>query len=293
MKKKFQELLIENILKFSSVISILVTLSIVIILFKDTVDFFKKVSIVEFFTSTLWTPLFEPKHYGVLSILMGTVLIALLSSIFSVPLGLGAAVFLSEYANRKVAKILKPVLELLAGIPSIVYGYFALTFITPMLRSVIADIEVFNALSASFAIGIMTLPMVASLSEDAMKSVPNSFRYGAYALGATKLEVATKVVIPAAMSGIIASIVLAISRAIGETMIVAIAAGANPQFNLNPLKSVQTMTAYMVNVAMGDIQYGSIEYKSIFAVGSLLFLITFFMNIIARSIVSRYGRKYS
>lgn len=214
-------------------------------------------------------------------------IIALGASIVSIPIGLGTAIYLSEYAPKKVRKVIKPILEVLAGIPSIVYGFFALNFITPLLKGIFPQTEVFNAASAAIAVGIMTIPMVSSLSEDAMNSVPNSIRNGAYALGSTKLEVATKIVLPGAKSGIISSFVLAISRAIGETMIVTIAAGANPQMTLNPLKSIQTMTGYMVNVSMGDVTHGTIEYKTIFAVGTALFVMTFVLNLIAKAFIKK------
>ena len=214
-------------------------------------------------------------------------IIALIACIIAVPLGLLIAIYLSEYATRKIRGFLKPILEVLAFIPSVVYGFFALTFITPFLRTFIHNLEIYNALSAGIAIGIMVIPMIASLSEDALRSVPGSIRRGAYALGSTKYEVTTKVLIPAAKSGIISSFILAVSRAIGETMIVAIASGSNPLFNLNPLKSVQTLTAYMANVSMGDVSYSSVEYKTIFVCGAVLFFITLVLNIIARKIINK------
>jgi phosphate transport system permease protein len=219
-------------------------------------------------------------------------MIAVLSSLISLPLGLGSAIYLSEFASKRMRKAVKPMLELLAGIPSIVYGFFALTFITPILRSLMPDTSVYNALSASIAVGIMTLPMVASLSEDAMMSVPDSIRQGAYALGSTRFEVAVHVIVPAAFSGIAASFMLAISRAIGETMIVAIAAGQTPTFTLNPLESIQTMTGFMVNMALGDIQQGSIEFQTVFVVGALLFIVTLVMNFIARFVIQKNREVY-
>lgn len=275
-----------------AMVSILTTIGIVMTLFVETGLFLEQVSIKEFLFGTVWTPVLEPKNFGVLPLVSGTLLVAVLSSLISIPIGLGAAIYLSEYAHKNVRKVLKPILEILAGVPSIVYGYFALTFITPILQSINPNIKIFNALSASIALGIMIIPMVASLSEDAMNSVPDSIRKGAYALGSTTYEVSTKVVIPGALSGIISSFVLAISRAIGETMIVAIAAGASPTMSLNPFGSVQTMTGYMVNISLGDIPHGSVMYMTVFAVGTLLFLMTFIMNIIARIIVKKYGREY-
>ena len=296
MKKKktyLQESIIQMILALFASISILTTIGIVFSLLFESVIFFNEVSIIEFFTTIRWAPVFDPPSFGVLPLISGTLLIAVLSSMVSLPLGLGSAIYLSEYASSKARKLIKPILELLAGVPSIVYGYFALTFITPLLRTFLPQTEIFNALSASIAVGIMTLPMVASLSEDAMMAVPNSIRQGAYALGSTQLEVSTHVIVPAAFSGIASSFVLAISRAIGETMIVAIAAGQTPSMALNPLGSIQTMTGFMVNMALGDIQQGSIEFKTVFVVGMVLFIITLIMNLIAKKIIARNREVYA
>ncbi|MEG0772241.1 phosphate ABC transporter permease subunit PstC [Clostridium sp.] len=291
LKKNFKgskkEFIIEKFLSLFAIVSIITTMTIIFILIRESAVFFNAVSIKEFFTSSRWSPLMKPQNFGVLPLLNGTFLIAAGASVIAIPVGLGAAIYLSEYASKKVRNILKPILEILAGIPSIVYGYFALTVITPALKTFIPNIQIFNALSASIAVGIMVIPLVSSLSEDAMSAIPNSVRNGAYALGATKLEVTTKIVIPGALSGIVSSFILAISRAVGETMIVAIAAGAKPQLTLNPLNSIQTMTGYMVSVAMGDISHGSVEYQTIFAVGALLFLITFGLNLIAKRIVKK------
>jgi len=284
--------IIRWILQLFALISILTTVGIVLTLFTEAFGFFREVSIVEFFTSTKWTPIIKPQSFGVLPLVTGTMMVAIGSSIVSIPIGLGSAIYLSDYASKKWAKIIKPILEILAGIPSVVYGFFALTFITPMLQKIFPETGVFNAASASIAVGIMIIPMVASLSEDAMKSVPDSIRYGAYALGATKIEVVTKVIIPSALSGIVSSFILAISRAIGETMIVAIAAGASPTLNFNPLASIQTMTGFMVNISMGDAPHGTIAYKTLFVVGALLFVITLVMNILAKVIVSRHQEGY-
>lgn len=291
-KFKIGEFIIEKLLIVFAGISILTTIAIITTLFGETAVFFKEVSIVEFFTSTKWTPTLQPRNFGILPLLIGTMIIAIGSSIIALPLGLGSAIYLSEYAPKKVRKVIKPILEILAGIPSIVYGFFALTFITPILQSILPETQVFNAASASIAVGIMIIPMVASLSEDAMMAVPDSIRQGAYALGSTKFEVATKVIVPAALSSIGSAFVLAISRAIGETMIVAIAAGQSPVLTLNPLKSIQTMTGFMVNISLGDIQHGTVEYQTVFAVGALLFVITFIMNIIAKAIVNKYREEY-
>ncbi|AGB40807.1 phosphate ABC transporter, permease protein PstC [Halobacteroides halobius DSM 5150] len=280
-----KEKIVKAILTFFAAISILTTIGIVFTLFEEAYTFFQQVSIVEFMTSTRWTPIIKPREFGVLPLVTGTLMIAILSSLLALPIGLGSAIYLSEYASKKTSKIIKPLLEILAGIPSVVYGYFALTFITPTLQLIIPKLEVFNALSASIAVGVMIIPMVASLSEDAMKAIPDSVRHGAYALGATRFEVATQVVIPGALSGIISSFILAISRAIGETMIVAIAAGANSLLNFNPLTSIQTMTGFMANMSLGDVSQGSLEYKTLFAVGTLLFMITLIMNLLAKVVV--------
>lgn len=291
-KSRKGEKFIEKGLMAVSGITVAVTALIVILLFTETIQFFSEVSIVEFFTGTKWTPTLKPQHFGILPLVIGTLMIAIGSSIISLPIGLGSAIYLSEYANPNVRKVIKPLLELLAGVPSIVYGFFALTTITPFLQMILPNTEVFNAASASIAVGIMTIPMVASLSEDAMMAVPDSIRKGAYALGATKFEVSTKVIIPATISSIASAFVLAISRAIGETMIVAIAAGQNPTMSLNPLHSIQTMTGFMVNLALGDIQQGTLEFKTIFAVGALLFTMTLLMNLIARAIVKKFQEVY-
>lgn len=285
------ERIIEKVLKVFGILTILITALIIITLFVEGVSFFKEVSIKEFFLGTVWTPLIHPQEFGVLPLVNGTLLIAIGSSIVALPIGLGAAIYLSEYASKKTRNIVKPILEILAGIPSIVYGFFALTVVTPFLKIFIKDIQIFNVLSASIAVGIMIIPLVSSLSEDAMSSVPDIVKNGAYGMGATKFEVIRKIVLPASISGIVSSFILAISRAIGETMIVAIAAGAKPQMTLNPLESIQTMTGYMVSVAMGDVTFGSIEYKTIFVVGALLFIMTFGLNIIAKRIVKK-GKVY-
>ncbi|WP_027308852.1 phosphate ABC transporter permease subunit PstC [Caloramator sp. ALD01] len=286
------EKVVKIILTTLGLISIFTTIGIIFSLFEETYMFFKEVSIVEFLTGTKWTPLIEPTHFGVLPLVAGTMLIVVIAGLISIPLGLGSAIYLSEYAPKKVRKILKPILEVLAGVPSIVYGYFALTAITPLIRNIFPDTSVYNALSAGIAVGIMTIPLVSSMSEDAMMAVPDSLRNGAYALGATKLEVTKDVVIPTAMSSIVASFILAISRAVGETMIVAMAAGSTPKLTINPLESIQTMTGYIVQISMGDVPYGSLAYKTLFAVGTLLFLMTFTLNVISRYFVRKYRRAY-
>lgn len=286
MKEKF----IETTLKIFALISILVTILIVFLLLFEAKDFFAEVDFKQLFKGNSWNPLLHMPTYNILTLIVGTIMIAAISSIISIPLGLLIAIFLSEYASKKTRSILKPILEILAFIPSVVYGFFALTFITPVLKFFIHNLEVYNALSAGIAIGIMIIPMIASLSEEALRNVSNSIKRGAYALGSTKYEVTTKVLIPAAKSGIISAFILAISRAIGETMIVAIASGSNPLLNFNPLKSVQTLTTYMANVSMGDLSFGSIEYKTIFVCGAILFFITLILNIVARKIINK--KKY-
>ncbi|GAX88879.1 phosphate ABC transporter permease subunit PstC [Effusibacillus lacus] len=283
---------IRSFLLLCASVSILTTVGIVFELLFETINFFREVSLFDFLTDTEWSPTFQDKHFGILTLLSGSFLITLGASLVALPFGLATAIYLSEYAPDRVRRTIKPILEILAGVPTIVYGFFALTFVTPIIRAIFPTAGVFNALSASIVVGIMILPMVASLSEDAMVAVPRSLRDGAYALGATKMEVATKVVVPAGLSGIIASFVLALSRAIGETMIVTIAAGATPKLTLNPLESVQTMTAYIVQVSLGDIQHGTIEYRTLFAVGMTLFLLTLLINIIAQWITRRYREEY-
>ena len=283
---------IASILFLSTFLSVLVTAGIVAVLLAEAITFFADVSVFEFITGTRWTPLFSSKQFGVLALVAGTTLTAVMAMVVALPLGLLSAIYLSEYAPNSVRKVVKPILEVLAGIPTVVYGYFALLFVTPILRSISGDIAVFNAMSASIVMGIMILPMVSSLSEDAMRSVPRNLREGAYALGSTKLEVSTLVVVPAALSGIVSAFILAVSRAIGETMIVTIAAGQNPTFTLNPFVPIETMTAYIVQVSQGDAPAGSIEYKTIFAVALLLFTITVLMNLLSQFVVSRFREEY-
>ncbi|MCE5171337.1 phosphate ABC transporter permease subunit PstC [Paenibacillus profundus] len=280
------------VLFMCAALSVLTTIGIVYTLFSETFSFFKTVNISEFLFGTKWSPLIEPKSFGILPLLGGTLMVTVIACLVAIPIGLASAIYLSEYAPTRVRKIVKPVLEVLAGIPTIVYGYFALSFVTPLIKSIFPDVGVFNALSAGLVVGIMIIPMVSSLSEDAMMAVPRSLRHGAYALGATRFEVALKIVVPAAFSGIVSSAVLAFSRAIGETMIVTVAAGATPQLTLNPLESIQTMTAYIVQVSMGDTPHGSIEYGTIFAVGMTLFVITFLLNIVAQWVARRFREEY-
>ena len=273
-RKVLPERIITIIMVLCTMMSVLTTAGIVFVLLFQALQFFGEVSFIEFITGTRWTPLFASKHFGVLALVSATLLTAILAMVVALPLGLLSAIFLSEYAPERVRRVVKPVLEVLAGIPTVVYGYFALLFVTPILQGISEDIFVFNAMSASIVMGIMILPMVASLSEDAMRAVPRSLREAAYGLGATKLEVSTQVVVPAALSGIVSAFILAISRAIGETMIVTIAAGQTPNFTFNPFVPIETMTAYIVQVSLGDTPTGTLEYKTIFAVALLLFAIT-------------------
>lgn len=293
-KKKFfaTENLMPKLLFFFAMISILTTVGIVLILVTESSKFFFKVPITEFLTGTEWTPLFSDPQYGVLPLIAGTLMVTVVASFVALPIGLGSAIYLSEYAPEKVRSMLKPILEILAGIPTIVYGFFALTFVTPIIKFFIPQTDLFNALSAGIVVGIMIIPMISSLSEDAMTAVPHSLRAAGYALGSTKLEVALKIVVPGAFSGIVASFVLGLSRAVGETMIVTLAAGAQPNMSFNPLKSIETLTAYIVSVSNGDTAYGSIEYLTIYAVGITLFVITLVMNILAGYISRKYREEY-
>lgn len=290
--KALRERIVQGIFMSCALVSLLTTLGIVLVLIFEGIEFFKEVSPIEFFTGTKWTPLFIPSHFGVLPLLNGTLLIALGASIIALPIGLATAIYLSEYADVRVRQIVKPALEILAGIPTVVYGYFAITFITPKIMEAFPSTNIFNAASASIVVGVMIIPMVSSLSEDAMRAVPRTLREGAYALGATKFEVVSKVVVPSALSGILASFILALSRAIGETMAVTLAAGATPRITLNPLQSVQTMTAYIVQVSLGDTPAGTIEYKTIFAVALVLFIMTLVMNIASQLVKARYREVY-
>lgn len=273
-------------------VSVLTTVGVVFVLLIESIPFFGEVSVLEFLTGTKWTPLLRPQHFGILPLLCGTLWIAVGSGIFALPLGLATAVYLSEYARPLTRDVVKPALEVLAGIPSVVYGYFAVVAVSPLVRWLFPNADVFNVVSASIVVGIMILPTVVSLSEDVLRAVPRALREGAYALGSTKLDVTVRVVIPSAASGIMASFLLALSRAIGETMAVTLAAGATPQITLNPLKSVQTMTAYIVQISQGDTPAGTIEYRTIFVVGLALFVLTLGMNVLAQYVLSRFREVY-
>ena len=284
--------MVHGLLFLCALISVVTTLGIVGTLLWESLAFFREINVFEFLSGTRWSPILRPRSYGVLPLVAGTILVATVAMAVAVPAGLAIAVFLSEYAHERIRRVLKPFLEILAGIPTVVYGYFALTFVTPQLQRVFPDLLVFNALSAGLVMGLMIIPMVSSLSEDAMVAVPRSLRHAAYALGATRLEVASRVVVPAAISGIVASFILAFSRAIGETMLVTIAAGATPNMTFNPLESIQAMTAYIVQLALGEAPHGSLEFNTIFAVGLLLFFMTLGMNVLGHYVVRRYREVY-
>ncbi|MBI5026722.1 MAG: phosphate ABC transporter permease subunit PstC [Nitrospirae bacterium] len=291
-KVRFKEFLIEAILFLSAASSIFITLSIVVILFYESYGFFKEIPIIEFLTGTQWTPLFAEPKFGVLPLVAGTLLTTSIALSVALPLGLIAAIYLSEYAPHRVREVIKPILELLAAVPTVVYGYFALLFLTPILQKFLPDLSGFNALSPGIIMGIMIIPYVSSVSEDAMKAVPMHIREGSYAMGATRLQTAFKVIIPAAFSGIAAAFIMGISRAIGETMVVAIAAGMMPNFTFNPLEPVQTFTSYIVQVSLGDVPYGTLEYKTIFAAGIALFFMTLFFNIFGFFLRAKLREKY-
>lgn len=273
-------------------LSVVVTLGIILILTTQSVPFFREVGVFEFLLGREWAPLFRPASYGVLPLVGGSLLIVAIALVVALPLGLGSALFMSEFAGVRTRRVLKPILEVLAGVPTVVYGYFALSFITPLLRRVYPEIEFFNALSAGIVVGIMILPMIASLSEDAMRAVPQALRQGGYALGGRSYQVVLGVVLPAAASGISSAIVLALSRAIGETMAVTIAAGSTPRLTIDPTESIQTMTAFIVQISKGDTPVGSTSYYTLYAVAMLLFVITFLMNYIAQKIRNRYREQY-
>ncbi|MBI3584488.1 MAG: phosphate ABC transporter permease subunit PstC [Nitrospinae bacterium] len=295
MGRKFQKLkekTIEGALFLSALFSVFITLGIIGVLIFETFEFFKEVSVIDFLTDTQWTPLFAEKHFGILTLFSGTFLTTAIAMSVSLPIGLISAIYLSEYSSKKVRTAVKPTLEILAAVPTVVYGYFALLFITPLLQKVIPELSGFNSLSSGIVMGVMIIPIVSSLSEDALHSVPLSLREGAMALGATKFQTSVKVILPAAFSGVAASFILGISRAIGETMIVAIAAGQQPRLTLNPLVPVETITAYIVQVSLGDTPTGTLEYRTIFAAGMSLFILTFVLNIISYFLKKRFREVY-
>jgi len=287
------EWVIERLLFLCAAVSVLTTGGIILVLAVETYEFLREVPLLEFLTGTEWTPLFATQRFGVLPLVAGTMLVSVIAMVVALPMGLLAAVYLSEYAPNNVRRLVKPVLEILAGVPTVVYGYFALTFVTPLLQTFLPELAGFNALSPGLVMGLMILPLVSSLSEDAMQAVPRGLREGSYALGATRMQTALKVVVPAAFSGITAAFILAMSRAIGETMIVAIAAGQQPRLTANPFVPVETMTAYIVQVSLGDTPQGTIEYRTIFAVGMLLFLMTFGLNLVSTWLRERFREEYA
>lgn len=291
-RKRVGERLIQGFFALCAVFSVFTTLGIVAVLIFETIEFFKEVSVLEFLTDTQWTPLFAQKHFGILPLLSGTFLTSAIAIVVAMPVGLLSAIYLSEFAPDRVREAVKPTLEVLAGIPTVVYGYFALLFVTPLLQTFIPSLSGFNALGPGIVMGIMIIPLVSSLSEDAMFAVPQSLREAAYALGSSRLQVALRVVLPAAFSGITAAFLLAISRAIGETMIVVIAAGQQPRLTFNPLVPIETMTAYIVQVSLGDTPTGTLEYKTIFAVGMMLFVSTLVLNLFSHWLRERFREQY-
>tara|TARA_A100001388_G_scaffold75141_1_gene53403 strand:+ start:5595 stop:6473 length:879 start_codon:yes stop_codon:yes gene_type:complete len=290
--RKYKEKLIEFFLKLTALVTILTTIGIIWVLLSESISFFKEVSILEFLTDKQWTPLFARKHFGIMPLISGTILTTIIALCVSLPIGLTIAIYLSEYANVKIKKTIKPLLEILAAVPTVVYGFFALMVVTPFLQNIIPGMAGFNSLSAGIVMGIMIIPFISSLSEDALSSVPRSLRDASYGMGATRLQTSFKVMVPAASSGIVVSVILAFSRAIGETMIVAIAAGQQPRLTLNPLVPVETITAYIVQVSLGDVAHGSLEYKTIFAAGITLFVFTFILNNISYWIRKKFREEY-
>jgi phosphate transport system permease protein len=290
--RNFLERVIEIILMCSALAATFITLGIVYILVTEASGFFAEVSIIEFLTSRQWSPLFEDAHYGILPLISGTLTTSFVALSIAIPIGTVAAIYLSEFASHKTRETVKPILELLVGVPTVVFGYFALLFVTPLLQKLNPDLPTFNMLGAGIVMGVMIIPYIASVAEDAMRAVPMNMREGSYAMGATKFQTAIRVVTPAATSGIIAAYILGISRAVGETMVVAIAAGQQPTFTFNPLEGAATITAYIVQVAMGDLPHGSLGYQSIFAAGMVLFVITFVFNILGHMARKRFAERY-
>jgi phosphate transport system permease protein len=287
------EFVIEWGLFLCALLSIGTTIGIIVVLTIETIAFLRQVPLLEFLTGTEWTPLFAVPRFGVLPLVAGTTLVSLIAMLVALPMGLLSAIYLSEYASAGVRRVVKPVLELLAGVPTVVYGYFALLFVTPLLQRFIPALSGFNALSPGVVMGIMILPLVSSLAEDAMRGVPRGLREGSYALGATKMQTSLRVVVPAAFSGITAAFILAVSRAVGETMIVAIAAGQQPRLTFDPTVPVETMTAYIVQISLGDTPQGTLAYRTIFAVGMLLFIGTFGLNLVSAWLRERYREEYA
>jgi phosphate transport system permease protein len=293
MTKRTLEWIIERLLFLSAALSVVITVVLVTVLAVETASFLSEVSIVEFLFGTQWTPLFANPRFGILPLVAGTLLVSAIAIAVAAPMGLLVAIYLSEYAPDRLRRLVKPTLEVLAGVPTVVYGYFALTFVTPALQTVIPGLAGFNALSPGLVMGLMILPLVTSLSEDSMRAVPMGLREAAYALGASRRQTALQVVVPAAFSGIVSACILAVSRAIGETMIVAIAAGQQPRLTANPLVPIETITAYVVQVTLGDAPRETLEYRTVFAVGLLLFLGTFALNAVSLWLRERVREKYS
>ena len=289
---RLKEKIIQSILMLCAGFSLLTTFGILYVLLSEAIGFFSEVSLLEFFTDTQWTPLFSDKHYGILPLVTGTLLTAFIAIALALPIGLTIAIYLNEYASRKLRKTLKPVLEVLAVVPTVVYGYFALTVVTPFLQGFIPGLSGFNALSPGIVMGIMIIPMISSLSEDALYAVPKSLRDASYGMGASRWQTSSRVLLPAASSGIIVSVILAISRAIGETMIVAIAAGQQPRLTFDPRVPIETITTYIVQVSLGDVVQGSIEYKTIYAAGITLFVLTFILNNISYWMRKKFRERY-
>lgn len=291
-QRRLRERLIETVLLAAACVSVFTTVGIVYILLKESVQFFSHVSVWSFLTDRQWTPLFDDAHFGIMVLLAGTMSSSLVALSIAIPLGTIIAIYLSEFAGHKTREIMKPLLELLSGVPTIIYGYFALLFVTPILQELIPELPGFNVLAAGIVMGIMIIPYVSSLAEDAMRSVPMSLREGSYAMGATRLQTAVKVVVPAALSGIAAAYILGISRAVGETMILAVAAGMQPNLTLNPLEPAATITSYIVQVALGDLPHGSVGYQTIFAAGLMLMLLTLMFNLIGYWMRRRFREAY-
>ena len=292
LKRNVIERIIEVGLFSSAVVAVFITTAIVYVLVTEAIPFFQHVSIYDFLTDTVWTPNYSIKHYGISALVAGTITTTMVALVVAIPLGTLTAIYLSEFASHKVRETIKPILELLVGVPTVVFGYFALMLVTPFLQTIYPDLTTFNMLGPGIVMGIMIVPYIASVSEDAMRAVPMSMREGAYAMGATRFQTAIKVIAPAATSGIVASYILAISRAVGETMIVAIAAGQQPNFTFNPVESAATITAYIVSVALGDLEHGTVGYQSIFAAGLTLLVLTLVLNIIGHWVRKRYAERY-
>ncbi len=292
ISRKKKERIIEGVLAFCGFTTILTTVGIIWVLLSESLSFFSDVSLFDFLTDKEWTPLFTQKHYGILPLLSGTFLTTFIAVVTAVPIGITIAIYLSEYAPKSFRRNVKPALELLAAVPTVVYGFFALTVVTPFLQTIIPGLGSFNALSAGLVMGIMIIPLVSSLSEDALFALPKSLREASYGMGATRFQTAFRVAVPAASSGIVVSVILAVARALGETMVVAIAAGQQPVLTLDPRDSVETITAYIVQVSLGDVQHGSVEYRTIFAAGMTLFVFTFALNQFSYWIKKKYQEKY-